>query len=43
MKRELKGLVHQKEDSVIIYEFRSTRYARREVIGVEKGGQDVVL
>mgnify|MGYP001184719548 CR=1 FL=1 len=43
LKRELEGLVHQKEDSVIIYEFRSTRYARREVIGVEKGGQDVVL
>lgn len=43
LKRELSDLIDADEDSVIIYEFGSTRYARRDVLGLEKGGQDVVL
>jgi len=43
LKKELKDLINEKHDSVIIYEFGSTKYGRREVIGLEKGGQQVVL
>lgn len=43
LKKELHALIDADEDSVVIYEFGSTRYARREVLGREKGGQDVVL
>jgi len=43
LKKELKDLIDEKHDSVIIYEFGSTKYGRRDVIGLEKGGQELVL
>ena len=43
LKKELEDLIHEKEDSVVIYEFGSTKYGRREVIGLDKGGQETVL
>ena len=43
LKRELKDLIDKDEDSVIIYEFGSVKYGRREVLGLEKGGQEMVL
>lgn len=43
LKRELATIINEKEDSVIIFEFRSLKYARREILGVEKGGEEIVL
>lgn len=43
LKKELEDLINEDQDSVIIYEFGSTKYGRREIIGLEKGGQEVVL
>lgn len=43
LKMELRKKINEKEDSVIIYTFRTTRYSRREIMGLEKGGQDIIL
>ncbi|HPT35853.1 MAG: CRISPR-associated endonuclease Cas2 [Bacillota bacterium] len=37
LKRELKAIIDDEYDSVIIYKFESTRYSSREVLGLEKG------
>jgi len=37
LKRELKAIIDEEYDSVIIYRFESTRYSSREVMGLEKG------
>lgn len=43
LKMELKKKINEKEDSVIIYTFRTTRYSYREIMGLEKGGQYIIL
>jgi len=43
LKVELKKMLNPEEDSVIIYQFRSTRYSRREIIGLEKGGEELII
>lgn len=43
LKKELKELINHEEDSVIIYEFESTKYARREILGSDKGGIETFL
>ena len=43
LKMELRNKINEKEDSVIIYTFRTTRYSYREIMGLEKGGQDIIL
>ncbi len=41
---ELRSVMDQGEDSVIIYTFRTRRYFKREVIGVKKGDpQDIFV
>lgn len=43
LKCELSDIIVGGEDSVIIYTFRSTRYSKREVLGVSKNQQDIFL
>lgn len=44
LKAELKSVMDAEEDSLIIYTFRTKRYFRREVIGLEKGNpEDIFL
>lgn len=43
LKDELAGIIDPAEDSVIIYEFRDSRYSSREVMGKVKGGQKNIL
>ncbi|NLC11549.1 MAG: CRISPR-associated endonuclease Cas2 [Firmicutes bacterium] len=43
LKAELKKIIEEDEDSVIIYTLRTTRYTSREIIGLEKGGGDFIL
>lgn len=38
LKMELQRIIDKDEDSVIIYQLRSTKYTSREIIGLEKGG-----
>ncbi|TCL68466.1 CRISPR-associated Cas2 family protein [Hydrogenispora ethanolica] len=40
---ELKKIINLEEDSVIIYNLRTSKYSSREVIGLEKGGQSNIL
>ncbi len=40
LKNELKDLINEEEDSVIFYILRTTSYTKREIIGLEKGGEE---
>lgn len=43
LKQELEGIINEKEDSVIIYHLRTTKYTSREIIGLNKGGEQNIL
>ena len=43
LKMELKKIMNSDEDSVIIYKLRTTRYSDREIMGVEKGGEELII
>ncbi|NLW40530.1 MAG: CRISPR-associated endonuclease Cas2 [Tissierellia bacterium] len=43
LKSELMGIIDQEKDSIIIYRFRTTKYSAVEIIGIQKGGQDMFL
>lgn len=43
MKMELSKIIDPEYDSVIFYTFRTTKYSDREIMGVQKGGQDNFL
>lgn len=43
LKKELSLVMDLTEDSAIIYQLRSTRYSSREIIGVEKGTNDIII
>jgi len=43
LKAELKKIIKEDEDSVVIYLFRSMLYSKREIMGVEKGGEEFVF
>lgn len=40
---ELKEVIEESADSLLIYKFRTIRYFSRELIGVEKGKEDQFL
>ncbi|MDW7973443.1 MAG: CRISPR-associated endonuclease Cas2 [Thermodesulfovibrio sp.] len=43
LKIELKKIINEDEDSIIIYHFRSTWYTKRETIGIKKGGEELII
>ncbi len=43
LKVELKRIINEEEDSVIIYTFRSTWYTNREILGLPKGGEELIF
>lgn len=43
LKHELNKIINPKEDSVIIYTFLSEHYSRREILGIQKGGYEIIL
>jgi len=43
LKMELARIINEKEDSVIFYNLRTTKYSKREIMGVEKGGDTNIL
>ena len=43
LKKELEILMVPEEDSIILYTFRSQRYSKREIMGVEKGSVDFII
>ncbi len=43
LKGDLKKIIKKEEDSVLIYQFRSLRYSKREIMGIEKGGESTLI
>jgi len=43
LKSELRKIINPEEDSVIIYRFRTLLYSSREIIGIEKGGEELII
>lgn len=43
LKCELSDIMVTGEDSIIVYTFKSTKYSKREVLGVSKNQQDIFL
>jgi len=42
LKSELAKVIKKDEDSIIFYTFRTTRYSKREYMGVVKGGEEYI-
>ena len=43
LKMELDRIIVPDEDSVIIYKMRTTRYSEREIMGLRKGGEELII
>ena len=43
LKLELQEIIDATEDSIVFYLMRTTRYTKREIMGVEKGGEETIL
>ncbi|MBC7360797.1 MAG: CRISPR-associated endonuclease Cas2 [Candidatus Aminicenantes bacterium] len=43
LKIELKKNINENEDSVIIYTFQVNWYSKREILGIEKGKEELIL
>ncbi|MEZ0538011.1 CRISPR-associated endonuclease Cas2 [Caldicellulosiruptoraceae bacterium PP1] len=43
LKIELKRIIKEDEDSLIFYTFESLKYSSREIIGLKKGGEELIL
>ncbi|MGI5875587.1 MAG: CRISPR-associated endonuclease Cas2 [Dethiobacteria bacterium] len=43
LKMELKKIIKENEDSIIIYSLRTTNYSTREIMGLEKGSSDEII
>lgn len=43
LKLELRKIINEEEDSVIIYTFRTAWYTKRETIGIRKGGEELII
>lgn len=42
-KIRLKKIINEDEDSLLFYTFRTKKYYKREVMGIEKGGETLFL
>ncbi len=40
MKKDVKKIINEEEDSVIFYTWRSEQYTTREIMGIERGSLD---
>jgi CRISPR-associated protein Cas2 len=43
LKLELKRAIDEKEDSIIFYILRTTKYSEREILGIKKGGDEMII
>jgi CRISPR-associated protein Cas2 len=43
LKAELRKVIDEKEDSIVFYTLRTPQYMKRELIGLNKGGQELVI
>jgi len=43
LKLELKEFINIEEDSIVLYLMRTTRYTSREIMGIQKGGEEMII
>ena len=43
LKMELERIIESDHDSVIIYTSRTTKYTEREIMGLRKGGEELII
>ncbi len=43
LKAELKEVIDEKEDSIVFYTLRTPQYMKRELMGLDKGGQELII
>ena len=43
LKSELKRIIKEEKDSVIFYTMRTTKYSEREIMGIKKGGEELII
>jgi len=43
LKMELERIIESDHDSVIIYTSRTTKYTDREIMGLRKGGEELII
>ena len=43
LKGDLKKIIKKEKDSVLIYQFRTLKYSKREIMGLEKGGDSNMI
>lgn len=43
LKTELGKIIYEDEDSCLFYTFRTTKYSKRESLGIKKGGEGVII
>jgi CRISPR-associated protein Cas2 len=43
LKNELKRAIEEDEDSIVFYIFRTKMYTEREIMGIEKGREEIII
>ena len=43
LKLELKEIINPEKDSIVFYLMRTTRYTSRETMGIQKGGEEMII
>ncbi len=43
LKAEIKRIIEEEEDSIVFYIMRTTRYSAREMMGLKKGGEELII
>lgn len=43
LKYELKKIINENEDSIVFYMFRTKLYTSREIMGKEKGREEIII
>ena len=43
LKLELGEIINPEEDSVVFYIMRTTKYTKREIMGIQKGGEEMII
>lgn len=43
LKADLESVINKNEDSVVIYILGSTKYTKRESMGIKKGGEEWII
>jgi len=43
LKAELRRVINPEEDSIVFYKLRTTQYLSKEILGVEKGKEEVII